>query len=172
MYPRNVFICLFLSEKIPTPVFLGFPGASAGKESACNAGDLDSIPRLGRFPREGKGRLLQYSGLENSRDSIHGVTKGRTRLSNFHFTLKAQKLTHFIKSSIPGKLFSCETEKQIQFCISLLLIKSISLIKFNPTLENPDQIQDFSECSFFCKLFATCCSHVILTLILFLNLFN
>ena len=142
---------------------MGFPGGSDGEEFTCNAGDLDSIPRLGRFPGEGKGHPFQYSGLENSKDSVHGVTKGWTRLSDFHFTLKAQKLTRFIKSSIPGKLFSCETEKQIQFCISLLLIKSISLIKFNPTLENPDQIQDFSECSFFCKLFATLCSHVILS---------
>ena len=36
--------------RLPTPVFLGFPGGSAGKESACNVGDLDSIPGLGRFP--------------------------------------------------------------------------------------------------------------------------
>ena len=41
---------------------------SAGKESACNVGDLGSIPGLGRFPGEGKGYPLQYSGLENSID--------------------------------------------------------------------------------------------------------
>ena len=53
---------------------MGFPCGSAGKESACNAGDLGSIPRLGRFPGEGKGYPLQYSGLENSMDYIdHGV---------------------------------------------------------------------------------------------------
>ena len=46
----------------------GFPGGSAGKESACNAGDLGSIPGLGRSPGEGKDYPLQYSGLENSRD--------------------------------------------------------------------------------------------------------
>ena len=45
---------------------LGFPGSSAGKESACNAGDLGSIPGLGRFHGEGHGNLLQYSCLENS----------------------------------------------------------------------------------------------------------
>ena len=44
----------------------GFPGGSAGKESACNAGDLGSIPGLGRSPGEGKGHPLQYPGLENS----------------------------------------------------------------------------------------------------------
>ena len=41
-----------------------------GKESTCNAGDLGLIPMLGRSPREGKGYLLQYSGLENSMDRI------------------------------------------------------------------------------------------------------
>ena len=48
----------------------GFPGGLAGKESACDVGDLGSIPGLGRSPREGKGYPLQYSGLENSMDCI------------------------------------------------------------------------------------------------------
>ena len=66
---------------------LGFPGGSAGKESACNAGDLGSIPGLGTSPGERNSYPLQYSGLENSMDCIaHGVAKSRTRLSNFHFT--------------------------------------------------------------------------------------
>ena len=65
-------------------ISLGF----TGKESACNAGDLGLIPRLGRSPREGKGYPLQYSGLKNSMDCIvHGVTKSWTRLSNFLFKL-------------------------------------------------------------------------------------
>ena len=63
----------------------GFPSGSAGKESACNVGDLGSIPGLGRSPGEGKCYPLQYSGLENSMHWIvHGVTKSRTRLSDFH----------------------------------------------------------------------------------------
>ena len=45
---------------------MGFPGGSDGIESACNAGDLGSIPGLGRSPGEGKGYPLQYCGLENS----------------------------------------------------------------------------------------------------------
>ena len=54
----------------------------AGKEPACNVGDLESIPGLGRSPGEGKGYPLQYPGLENSLDHIvHGVAKSRTRLS-------------------------------------------------------------------------------------------
>ena len=58
---------------------------SAGKESACNVGDLGLIPGLGRSPGEGNGYPLQYSGLENSMDcTVHGVIKSRTRLSCFH----------------------------------------------------------------------------------------
>ena len=72
---------------IQLPHLLGFSCSSAGKESTCNAGDLGSIPGLGRSPGEGKGYPLQYSGLENSMDCIvHGVAKSRTRLSNFHLT--------------------------------------------------------------------------------------
>ena len=60
-------------------VFVVMSYGSAGKESACNAGDLSSIPGLGRSPGEGKGSPLQYSGLENSMDCIvHGVAKSRT----------------------------------------------------------------------------------------------
>ena len=58
------------------------------EESTCSAGDLGSLSGLGRFPREGKGYPLQYSGLENSMDCIaHGVTKSQTQLSDFHFSL-------------------------------------------------------------------------------------
>ena len=64
----------------------GFPCGSAGKESACNVGDLGSIPGLGRSPGEGKCCPLQYSGLENSKDCIvHRVAKSQTQLSDFHF---------------------------------------------------------------------------------------
>ena len=51
--------------RLPTPVFLGFPGGSDSKEFACNVGDLTSIPGLGRFPGGGHGNPLQYSCLEN-----------------------------------------------------------------------------------------------------------
>ena len=63
-------------DKLPTPVFLGFPCGSAGKEPACGERDLGSIPGLGRSPGEGNGYPLQYSGLENSMDFIvQGVAK-------------------------------------------------------------------------------------------------
>ena len=62
---------------------------SAGKESACNVGDLGSIPGLERSPGKGKGYPFQYFGLENSIDCIvHGVAKSQTRLSDFYFTLQ------------------------------------------------------------------------------------
>ena len=66
-----------------------FPGGSDGKASDRNAGDPGSIPGLGRSPEEGNGNALQYSCLENSMDgrtwwaTVHGVTKSRTRLSDF-----------------------------------------------------------------------------------------
>ena len=67
-------------------LFSGFPGGSAGQESACNAGDLGSSPRLGRSPGERNGYPLQYSGLENSIDCIaHGIAKSRSQQSDFHF---------------------------------------------------------------------------------------
>ena len=67
-------------------MFQDYPGGSAGKESACNAGDPCSIPGLGRSSGKGKDYSLHYSGLENSMDCIvHGVTKSWTQLSDFHF---------------------------------------------------------------------------------------
>ena len=68
------------------------PGGSEGKASACNVGDLGSIPRLGRSPGEGNGNPLQYPYLENPKDrgawraTVHGVAQSRTRLSDFTFT--------------------------------------------------------------------------------------
>ena len=87
-------------DRLSTPVFLGFPCGSAGKESASNVGALGSILGLGRSPGEGKGDPLQYSGLENSMDCIvHGVVKSRTQLSDFDFlvsyTLRSSRLNIF-----------------------------------------------------------------------------
>ena len=68
---------------------MDFPGGSHGKVSAYDAGDLGSIPGLGRFPGEGNGNPLPYSCLENPMDggawlaTVHGVTKSQTRLSDF-----------------------------------------------------------------------------------------
>ena len=65
-----------------------FPGGSVGKESACIAVDLGSIPGSGRSPGEGNGNSIQYSCMENSTDreawwaTVHGVTKSQTQLSD------------------------------------------------------------------------------------------
>ena len=73
-------------DGLPTPVFLSFPGGSAGRESTCNARDLSLIPGLGRSPGKGNMYTFQYSGLENSMDCIvHWVAKSRIRLSDFHW---------------------------------------------------------------------------------------
>ena len=69
-------------------LYVSFFGGSDGKESACNAGDLGSIPGSKRYPEEGNGYPLQYSWLENSMDReawqaiVHGVAKSQTQLSN------------------------------------------------------------------------------------------
>ena len=67
---------MFFWNSLAFSSLAGFPYSSAGKESACDAGDLSSIPGLERSPGEGKGYLFQYSGLENSIDCIvHGVPR-------------------------------------------------------------------------------------------------
>ena len=78
LFSKNWFFLLFSK---------GFPGESDSKETACNAGDLGSIPGLGRSPGEGNGYSLQYSCLENSMDrgvwwaTVHGVAKSKMWLS-------------------------------------------------------------------------------------------
>ena len=75
-------------KKILTFFTSGFPCSSVGKEFACSAGDLGSIPGLGRSPGEGNGNPLQNPCLENLMDigtwwiAVHGVAKSRARLSN------------------------------------------------------------------------------------------
>ena len=103
----------------------GFPCGSAGKESSCNAGDLGSIPGLGRSPEEGKGYPFQYSGLENSMDCIvHGVTKSRTQLSDFHFHLRDVLCVRFklIPSSdrdgFQQQYWAVSSGRTVQMCLS------------------------------------------------------
>ena len=80
---------------------MGFPDSSVGKESACNVGNLGSIPGLGRSPGKGKGYPLQYSGLENSMDyTVHGVTMSWTQLSDFHTHTHTHTITGLVKHDI------------------------------------------------------------------------
>ena len=67
-----------------TVIVLGFPGGSDGKESVCNAGDVGTIPGLGRSPGGGHGNPLQYFCLENPMDRgawqamVHRVAQSQT----------------------------------------------------------------------------------------------
>ena len=85
---------------------------SAGKESAWSAGDLGSIPGLGRSPGEGKGYQPQYSGLENSMDCrVHGVAKSPTWLSDFHYTGGNRKGAHGKNLALKVQMFNLVIEK-------------------------------------------------------------
>jgi len=79
-------------DVLPTRVFLGFPRDSASKESACNAGDLGSIPGLGKIPwrRERLPTPVTWPGVFHGLYR-HGVTKSRTRLSAFTFQIHMLK---------------------------------------------------------------------------------
>ena len=102
---QHFIIIAFLIFFFPHPsVSSGIPGSWAGKESTCNAGDLHSIPKLGRSPGEGNGYPLHYSGLENSMDCIvHGVAKSLTWLSDFQFTL-VSSLSYYNSKFLPWTL--------------------------------------------------------------------
>ena len=86
--PREAIYKRQMRINVHVCAIVGFPGGSDGKESACNAGDLDLIPGLGRSPGGGHGNPLWYSCLENSMDrgawraTVHGVAQSRTWLNN------------------------------------------------------------------------------------------
>ena len=65
---QHINIYMYIYIYIYIYIYMGFPGDSEGKASACNVGDLGSIPGSGRFPGEGNGNTLQYSCLENPMD--------------------------------------------------------------------------------------------------------
>ena len=100
-----------------TDTFLavGLLFGSAGKEFACNVGDLGSIPGLGSSLGEEKGYPLQYSGLENSMDCIvHGVAKSWTQLSNTAFSLFLQyQRSVFIPIPKKGNAKECSNYRTI-----------------------------------------------------------
>ena len=101
IYPSTAFFPAFFHLLVPSmkqlgllekivwdQTGLGFPGSSDSKESACNVGELGSIPGLGRFPGGRHGNPSRYSFLENPRDrgawwaTVHGVTKTEIQLSD------------------------------------------------------------------------------------------
>ena len=88
----------------------GFPRGLDGKESACNAGDLGSIPGLGRSPGEGNGYPFQYSYLENLMDrgawqaTVHGVKKNGTQLSDSLKKSEPDHLQQFLEEVSSSKV--------------------------------------------------------------------
>ena len=99
-----------------------FPGGSDGKEPACNAGDLGSIPGSGISLGEGNGNPLQYSCLENPLDrrawwaTVHGVTKSQTQLSNKHNTTISDELSpngKKLPTVVPAFCYKCIKENQL-----------------------------------------------------------
>ena len=128
-------------KRIKTP---DFPGASEVKASACNAGDLDLIPGLGRSPGEGNGKPLQYSCLENPMDggawwvTVHGVTKSRTQLSHFTFTFTR-----------PRRRLWCDTEKQWSLLPLRLIFLSCVFFKSDVAQCQLIWIYETALCSFY-----------------------
>ena len=92
-------------KDVMTLLKFGFPCGLTGKEFTCNAGDLDLIPGLGKYPGGVKGYPPQYSGLENSMDCIvHGVANSQTRLDDFHF----HTFINLVKPYQPAKTLSID----------------------------------------------------------------
>ena len=116
-----------------------FPGGSDGKASAYDAGDLGLIPGWGRSPGEGNGNSLQYFHLENPMDggawwaTVHGVTKSRTRLSDFPFFLSFQQVytcSLYILINNQGKqVFTFFVLSLQLFCKSKSVFKSKFIVK-------------------------------------------
>ena len=102
------------------------PCGSFGKEPACNAGDLGSVPELERSLGEGKGYPLQNSGLENSMDyTVHGVTKSQTKLTDLH-THKSAIAT---RSLLPNNFFFLISNRRDN-----ILPIFLPLLPYNPTI--------------------------------------
>ena len=118
-------VILFIFIFCPCPQEVGFPDSSVGKESACNVGDLGSIPGLGRSPGEGKGYPLQLSGLEHSMDYIvHGVTKSQTQLSDFQSISYNHSMWNFSFPTRDGTRTSC-IGNESESCSVMSLCKPI-----------------------------------------------
>ena len=135
-----------------------------GKESACNAGDLGSIPGLGRFPEEGNGNPLQYSCLENSMDrgswlaTVHGVAKSQTWLSSQHTQIwgNTKKLSSSQKKQYVNDVNIINCHKIQNKIFKLVNWGHSILITFKIILSYPLNFNDFKfpDYSLRCRLFS------------------
>ena len=91
---------------LPTPVFWGFPGGSAGEEFTCNAGNLDLIPGLGRSLGEGMATHSRILAWRIPMDrgawwaTVHGVAESWTQLSNFLFHFHKDEIVKAIGANL------------------------------------------------------------------------
>ena len=114
---------------------MDFPGGLAGKQFACNPGDLGLIPGLGRYPGEGNNYPLQYSDLENSMDCTdHGVAKSPDRTEGLSLSLnevysigKSFIPMCPLKSHFPTAVSVVWLGKTLRLALSILLILSLHL---------------------------------------------
>ena len=112
-------------DRLPTPVFLGFPGGSNGIEPTCHVRDLGLIPGLGRAPEEGKGYYASIPAWRILWTVVHGVTKIRTRLRDFHSRPICHKCWCFAIFVLPS-----ETSHSLTYCFifhNLLLLLTLGI---------------------------------------------
>ena len=125
---RHLFFLFFAAVRSSVRIYaLGFPGGSEVKVSACNGGDLGSIPGLGRSPGEENGNPLQYSCLQNPVDGrawwaiVHGVAKSQTGLIDLTFTFTLIDIKHFRNGYTLHRLGEKKTKYQWSWWILNLL---------------------------------------------------
>ena len=87
-------------DRLPTPVFLGFPGDSEGKESACKVGDLGSIPGLGRSSRGGHGNPLRILAWRISMDRGAWQAMGSQRVGHDQATFTLPRIASQINLAV------------------------------------------------------------------------
>ena len=133
----------------------GFPGDSDSKESACNAGDLGSIPWSGRSPGEEHGNPLQCSCLENPSDggawwaAVYGVAQGRTRLKRLSSSSSSsgmrQPVAQMIKS-LPAKQETWVQSLGQEYSLEKEMATHSSILAWRiPWMEEPGRLQSMGS---------------------------
>ena len=145
---------LWRRNRLPTPVFLGLPGVSHGKKSTRNAGDLSSIPGLGRSPGGRYSNPLQYSCLENplGQRSLAGyspwglketdVTKFSTYSTCFYI-IKEKWMILISNYSVWSWAWQINFINQFKKYLLLLQCKRISMRYYKEYRDNQDRISEF-----------------------------
>ena len=125
-YPRTLpvwygnFVLVVWRERIVGLVLHGFLGGSESKESACNAGDLGSIPGTGKSPGERNDNPLQYSWMENCMErgaTVHAVAKSWTWLSDWHTHTHAHAHTHVRAHTHTHTSLMFGTQQAVRKCL-------------------------------------------------------